>query len=416
MLKHFLITGIVLAVILNLTACGKAEQGNITLRFLDAADTGGAWKSLITEFEQSYPNIKVELVEGPAATNSREDMYARSFMAGESVYDMVYMDIIWVPKFASAGWISPLDEFFTPEEQAKFLPGDIAGSKYQQKIYRVPVRTDAGMLYYRKDILEAHNLKPPQTWDELNRIAIELQKPPELYGFTFQGMQYEGLICCFLEILWGGGTDLMDESNQIVIDSPQAIESLTWLCDLVNRYKIVPPDITKYQEEDARRLFQEGHAIFMRNWPYAWTLAQGIESPIKDKIGIIPMVHKEGQRSAATLGGWGFAIAQSSPNKQAAWKFIQFVSGEKGQKIMHFKNGAIPTLHGLFKDAEIISESPHYSDLYKVLLTARPRPGHPSYAHISDILQLYVSSALVGKETPESALKKAAQEIRQLLK
>jgi len=387
----------------------------VTLKVLDAPDGSGAWKALIEEFGKTNSEIKIELVEGPASTDSREDIYARSFMTGQSIYDLVYMDIMWTPKFASAGWVIPLDDLFPPEEQAKFVPGNLAGYKYQGKSYGVPLTSGTGMLLYRRDILEANNLKPPETFTDLVEIATKLQNPPELYGFVFQGMQYEGLICAFLEILWGMGGDLIDENNNVLIDRPEAIEALTWLCDVVNRYKLTPPDITKYKEEEARRVFQEGHSIFMRNWPYAWNLAQADDSPIKGKVGIVPMVHKQGKKSVGCLGGWGFGISRFTPHKEAAWKFIKFVTSTEGQKIMSFKFAAPPSRHNLFNDPDILKANPHYPELYQIVLAGRPRPSHPAYARISDILQVYISSALVEQETPESALKKAAQEIRALL-
>jgi multiple sugar transport system substrate-binding protein len=127
------------------------------------------------------------------------------------------------------------------------------------------------------------------------------------------------------------------------------------------------------------------------------------------------MVCKKGKKSAATLGGWGFGISKYSKHKDAAWKFIKFATSEKGQKIFHFKNGAVVTRHSLYKDKEILKESPHYPQLYRILLNVRPRPAHPKYYDISRVLQVYLSKALVGKMSPKDALKEAAAEIRKIL-
>lgn len=395
--------------------CTKQRSEIVQLRFLDCPDIGDGWKEIIRRFEELNPAINVELVEGPGATNRREDMYSTSFLSKEYTYDLVFMDIIWVSKFARAGWLEPLDDKFTAEMQREFLPGDIAGSKYKGEIYRVPMRSDAGMLYYRKDLLDGAGLSPPETWDDLVEIALKLQRPPELWGFVFQGRQYEGLICDFLELVWGAGGDMVDDDENVLIDGKEAISALEWMYDIVNKHRISPPGVTTYQEEESRHIFQEGGAVFMRNWPYAWTLSQKDDSPVKGKVGIKTMVHKKGSESAATLGGWGFGISKFSKNKGAAWEFIRFATDYECQKILHFRRGAIPTRHTLFRDREILKESPHYPDLYRVLLKARPRPTHPRYSQMSDILQVYVSAALVGDKSPERALKDAAEEIRRLL-
>lgn len=408
-----IITAILVA--LSSTQCSnRSDSSYVTIRFLGAPDTGGGWKEIIRQFELANPAIRIELVEGSTSTDTRENMYSAAFMAGEAVYDLVYMDIVWVSKFAATGWIIPLDDLFTPAEQKGFLPGGIAGSKYKGKIYRVPMRTDVGVLYYRKDLLEAIGRQPPSTWNELIELAQEIQSPPELWGFVFQGRQYEGLVCNFLELVWGAGGDFIDnDGGNVLIDQPEAISALEWLCNAAR--SICPPGVTTYQEEESRNIFQEGRALFMRNWPYAWTLAQQEDSPISGKVGIIPMVHKSGHQSASTLGGWGFGISSFSSHKNEAWRFIEFATSARSQKSLHFSKGAIPTRHALFSDNEILKESPHYSELYKILLLAKPRPVHPRYSQISDILQFHVSRALIGAEVPAEALRKTAQEVRDIL-
>ncbi|MHC4664205.1 MAG: ABC transporter substrate-binding protein [Planctomycetota bacterium] len=404
-----------LAVAMAFTGCtGDDEKptGKTKLAILIAPDQGGGWKAVADAFMEKNPGISVELREGPASTDERENMYTTSFMAEDAVYDLVYMDIIWVPKLASKSWLEPLDENFPAAQREKFLPGDIAGSVYNAKIYRVPMQSDAGMLYYRKDLLEKAGLKPPETFDELLTHANKIQSPPDMWGFVFQGMQYEGLVCNFLEILWGHGADVIDSNGKVVLDSPEGTAALSWLVKAVRADKICPPGVTTYQEEESRNIFHEGRAVFMRNWPYAWGKAQEEGSKIKDKIGIIPMVHAPGKKSAATLGGWGLGISAHSRNKEAAWKFIEFATSAKMQKLFHEKKSVIPTRKSLFSDKGILEKNPHYGELYKVLLAARPRPVHPRYAEISDVMQLHVSSALVGKETPQEAVKKMAEEIK----
>lgn len=390
---------------------GDAGPGAV-VRFLAGPDVGGGAKEVIAEFHRLHPGIRVEMVEGPAGTGTREDMYATSFLGGEATYDVVYMDVAWMPKFAGQGWLRPLDGFFPPDRQAEFLAGDIAGSRYRGKTYRVPVQSDGGLLYYRKDLLAAAGIAPPRTWAELLAAAKRIQKPPELWGLVFQGKQYEGLVCVFLELLWGNGGTLLDDGGRVRVDSPEAVQALTWLVDAVRRDGVAPPGVLTFQEEEARHMFQEGRAVFMRNWPYAWNLAQQEGSPVKGKVGILPMVHGDGGTSAATLGGWGYGISSFSKNPEAAWTFIEFASRPAALKTAYLKGGIIPARRSLFSDPELAAKSPHYKDLLKVLEGARPRPVHPQWARMSDILQVHLSAALSGLSAPEDALRAAAAEIR----
>ncbi|MFC1521724.1 ABC transporter substrate-binding protein [Elusimicrobiota bacterium] len=402
-------------IVLMIGSCGKKDDGKTTLSILLGPDIGGAWKTVAKRFEEKHPDISIDIIEGSQSTNSREDLYTTSFLSGESSYDLVYMDIVWLPKFTAQGWLLPLDKYFTNDAQKDFLPGDMAGSRYKGSTYRVPMQTDAGMLYYRKDLLDKAGFKPPKTWEELLKIAKKLQKPPELWGFVFQGKQYEGVVCDYLELLWGNNGKWVDENDNVHINSPQAIEALSWLADALHKHKISPPGVSTYEEEEARLLFQEGRAVFMRNWPYAWVLAQGKDSPIKGKVGIIPMVHGKNGKSAGTLGGWGVGIAATSKHHDEAWKFIEFASSQESLKTFHFTGGMTPTRKSLFKDPEVLKKSPHYKDLYKVLMVARPRPPVPYYAKISDILQVAISLAMSGDKSAKKALEAAEKETKKVI-
>ena len=404
--------------LLPAAGCKKSSSasGKTVIRYLANPDVGGFAKEIIKQFEAAYPDLEVEMVEGPSSPNTREDMYAQSFMSKEDTYDLVYMDVVWMPKFAAQGWLKPLDEQFTADLQKDFLAGDIEGSKYQGKTYRLPIQSDGGMLYYRKDLLESKGLKPPQTWDELLAAAKALQKPPELWGFVFQGKQYEGLVCDFLELVWGNGGTLVDAAGEVQIDKPQAVQALQWMVDAVHKDKIAPEGVLTLQEEEARHMFQEGKAVFMRNWPYAWNLLQGDKSPVKGKVGILPMVHGKLGKSAATLGGWGYGISAYSKHPDAAWKFVEFNGRPEIQKLAFLKGGIIPTRKALFADPDVLKVSPHMKQWGVVLSGAHPRPVHPSWARMSDVLQLHVSAALSKQETAQAALAAAAAEIRIVLK
>jgi len=391
-------------------ACNKTDlnDGKTVIHYLTGPDIGGASKEIIARFEKLNPAIGVEMIEGPAATNIRENMYGTAF---------VFMDVIWVPKFASQGWLKPLDGWFGLGQRKEFLSGDIEGSLFEGKIYRVPVQSDGGMLYYRKDLLEKYGLAPPKTWGELVAAAKTIQNPPKLWGFVFQGKQYEGLVCNFLEFVWGNGGRLIDAQGAVHIDSPAAVEALAEMVDAVHKDKIAPKGVLTYQEEEARHMFQEGKAVFMRNWPYAWNLLEADGSPVKGKVGITTMVRgPRGRQGAATLGGWGYGISAFSKNPEAAWKFIQFATSQESQKLNYLRGGIIPTRKALFKDPDIIEKSPHYEELYNVLAKARPRPAHFAYARISDTLQIHLSAALSGQSSPEEALKAAAKEIRRYIR
>jgi len=378
-----------------------------TLRMIGPEDVGGAWNEVVRRFHATHPDIRIDYISGPWSTDERQNMYIRSFLAGDAI-ELVYMDVIWTAKFASQGWLMPLDEWFSPEVREALFPNDIEAGFYQGHFYRVPVRTDAGMLYYRKDLMP----EPPRTWEEFEAVCNRYGNPPERYCIVFQGMQYEGLVCNYLEYLWGAGGTPIDNDQNVLLDKEENISALTFMKKVIDR-GWAPKSVITFQEQQALEFFEQGKALMMRNWPYAWTILR--RSPLEGKVGIVPFIHQAGSESAGTLGGWGFGIARTANYPEAAWKFIEFTISPEAQKILHFRRGAVPTRKSLFQDEEILKASPHYKDLYEVLLKSRPRPIHPEYPRMSSILQKHVSAVLVGIESPQEAALQMDQSIESML-
>ncbi len=238
----------------------------VVLTFLMNAPEVPPFRPIIQEFEQKNPGIRINMVEGPNASNLIEDLNTSAFLLGGSPYDLINMDITWVPKFAAAGWLKDLTGLISQEELSQFLPGDIQGSRYQDKLYRLPWRTDAAVLYYRTDLLDRAGLNPPETFADLTQASKILQdKKAAQWGYVWQGRQYEGISAMFVEVLQGNGGFWVDpKTKQVGLDQPEAIEALKFLQNTIQQ-NISPGGVVNYMEDDARRLFQSGNTAFMRN-------------------------------------------------------------------------------------------------------------------------------------------------------
>ena len=387
----------------------------ITIKTLVSANEAQKLQPLVDEFNQQHPDIEFEIVEAPSDSNQVEDLYTSSFLLGSSPFDIVYMDIVWTPKFAAAGWLRTIDDRLSPTAAKTYLKGDIAGGMYQDKLYRLPFRSDAGMLYYRQDLLDQAGYQPPETFTELLEISQDLQQQGlAKWGYVWQGRQYEGLAAMFVEILQGYGAFWVNpDTLEVGLDQPQAIAAVEFLRKAI-ALDVSPSGVTNYGEEETRLLFQNGKAVFLRNWPYVYSLAA--ESAIAGKYSIKPMVHAMGQTSGATQGGWGLGIATSSKHPDAAWQVMEFLSSEASQREFILDTGFVPSRISLFNDPAIVAKYDYYPQLLKVVQSSALRPPIPQYAPASDILQRYLSAAITGKITPQQAMKKAATETRNLFK
>jgi multiple sugar transport system substrate-binding protein len=376
------------------------------------------WEELIRDFEKQS-GIPVELLRQPTDTDQRRQGLVVALNASKSNPDVFLMDVAWLGLFVASDWLEPLgtDIDKTPFFATVLQLVDI----HQGELMALPVYLDAGLLYYRKDLLKQFHLSaPPETWEKLLADARTVQNEmrrsnPDFYGFVWQGAQYEGLICNFLEFAGSKG-GFVTQGKEILLDVPQNRKALAFMHDLIQTHDVSPPNTyTEMKEEETRSFFQAGNAMFERNWPYAWALHENAESPVRGKVGVAPLPAPPDGGGASTLGGWHIGLSKFSDVKPQALKLVQFVTSYETQKRLLLRLGWNPGRKDLYSDREVLDKAPHFRQLRDVFENARPRPILPYYTQISEIAQPRINGVLAGKYTPEQALAAAQQEIGALL-
>jgi multiple sugar transport system substrate-binding protein len=391
-----------LAFTLAVTGCTKkTEEKRTTIHFVTwKPNIPEAWEEIFSIFKSEHPDIELLREIGPHSSSAFHDLLTQKLKNKSKDVDVFLMDVIWPPEFGAAGWAMPLDRMFPSSEQEKFMDGTILANTFRGNIYGVPLFIDSGILYYRKDLLDTYGFTPPSTWHDMVSqasaiVAGEAGKGNEIYGFSGQFKQYEGLVCDMQEyILSNGGMILDPDTGKAGLAGKQSIEAV----DFVRREiigKTAPVGVLTYQEPESLDIFIQGKAVFHRNWPYAWRVSNNPEkSKVAEKVGLTKLPHFKDNRSYSTLGGWQIGISNYSQNKDAAWEFVKFLSSDRIQKILALKAGRAPTRKALYEDAEILKSYPHFSSMKDVFLTAYPRPRTPLYPAVSNVLQRYFSKAI----------------------
>jgi len=405
------------------------SQPPITLSFVVPASGDFPWPELVADFQKQNPGIRLEIVQGDYDTDQVEAIYTAELQAKAPRYDLVFLDLIWLSKFAEKDLLMDLSDWVTPAELSQFLPAAVESGKYHQKIYRIPFLLDVGVLSYRKDLLEEAGYEPPETFDELQKIARELQEGDKAdWGFLWQGAQYEGLVAVFVEVLEGYGGFWIDPQTLAVgLDRPEAIQAVQFLRDAIAS-GISPPEVTTYREAETLKNFEQGEAVFLRSWPYPWTKLS-IEKPdwqsqndlklqnkdinLQGRVGLAPVPSAPGYPSRGCHGGWGLSIARTAKHPELAWRAIQFFSSEAVQHQLA-EAGYIPSHKALFDNPDVVQKYPYLPELKEWLSSSVFRPPIPEYDRASDILQLHLSKVLLGQSS-QNAMAMAAQETRELL-
>jgi multiple sugar transport system substrate-binding protein len=389
---------VMLALVLGVYV-GVAYAQTTELRFVTwRSEAPEVWKQGIADFERQNPGVKIISEIGPQSSTQLHDLLTQKLKNRDPRLDVFVMDVIWPAEFGSAGWTLPLDRYFSKSEQQRFLDAPIAANRYRGSIFGVPLFIDAGLLYYRKDLLTKYRVAPPRTWPELVDAAKKIltaANDPQLIGYSGQFKQYEGLICNMMEFILGNGGKLWDEVAMVsALEQPAARAAVRFVRDRIIG-EVSHRGVLAYEEPESLALFTEGRAIFHRNWPYAWAVANDSErSKVAGRVGMAPLPGFSPAQGAAALGGWQIGVSRYSLQPELAWRFAAFMTGANMQKRIALATGRAPTRRALYDDPEIDKKMPQLKSLLETFKQAAPRPVTPVYAPLSNIMQRYFSSVL----------------------
>jgi multiple sugar transport system substrate-binding protein len=412
-------TGATAAVLcgLLLSGCGDGGRGDPLVFAVGGAPAELAvWEQFVAEF-QDRTGIEVEIARQPANTGQRRQELIVALDSGQRNPDVFLMDVAWVGLFAAAGWLEPL----TGVDRTPFFPGILDTVDVRDgELLALPVYVDGGVLYYRRDLLEEYGIAaPPETLDQLRRTARRVedrQRPrrPDFYGFVWQGAQYEGLVCVFLELAGAEG-GFTRRDGRLLVDTEANVRALRAMREMIADGISPPSTFTEMREEQARTWFQQGNALYERNWPYAWALHQGSDSPVRGLVGVTAVPALNADDRVSTLGGWHAAVSIHSDRKADARRLVEFITSYEIQKRMVTTLGWNPGRRDLYDDPDVLALAPQLAELAPIFRHARPRPVEPYYPQLSRILQRRLNAALAGSIAPENALAAAQREIDALL-
>jgi multiple sugar transport system substrate-binding protein len=407
--------GVALASFLACIACGGEDAGGpVVLRISDSG-LGAENQVLVRQlgrFMEENPDIRVEIQVTPDAADQRHQLYVQWLNARATDPDVLQLDVVWTAEFAAAGWIAALDRFQPPVEE--FLAPAVAADRWEGALFALPWFADVGMLYFRTDLVPSPPRTPAELVEQASRAQADHGTP---FGFVWQGARYEGLVTVFLEHLGAFGGTILDERGQVRVDSDAAVRALTFMRDAIYVDEVVPPAVLTWQEEQTRFAFQNGQAVFMRNWPYAYALLQeASQSSVAGRVGIASMPAAPEGRPTAALGGAALAINAFSDRQDDAYRLIAFLL-EPEQMIERARiAGQYPTRPALY-DTDALADALEVppAEALAIIRQATPRPVTPVYTQLSDILQVALHRALTRQQEPRPALQQAAEEMRALL-
>lgn len=399
---------------LTLSACGGGGGGGTTgggggsdadanldargpITFVQGKDNNNVIRPLIDKWNAAHKDEQVTFKEQTDQADQQHDDLVQHFQAKQSDYDVTDVDVVWTAEFAAKGWLQPLKDKMAVDTSA-MLPATVNSATYKGTLYAAPRTSDGGILFYRKDLVP----NPPKTWDEMMGMC-SIAKQNNIGCYAGQFSKYEGLTVNAAEAINSAGGSVLDKDGKPSLNTAEAKAGLG---NLAKAYADgnIPKEAITYKEEDSRQAFQSGKLLFLRNWPYVYSLmsTEG-SSAVKDKFGMAALPGKSGP-GASSLGGHNTAISVYSKHKATALDFVKFLTSAESEKFYATQGSLAPVLGSLYTDQELVAKLPYLPVLKTSIENAVPRPVTPFYPAVTKAIQDNAYSAIKGEKPVDTAL------------
>ncbi|MGN9914853.1 extracellular solute-binding protein [Micromonospora palomenae] len=392
------------------------ERGELVILSGKDTSSGGQREELVKLWNVLHPQSPARIREAPVTTDQQHSEMvgiAQAQAAGggddpDDAVDIYNLDVTFTAEFAAAGHLRPIDEArLAPGHLDAFVPEVLDSCRYRGSLWALPFNTDAGLLFYRSDLVTggtpaAPGEAPRFDWDAiLDRSAAltgaggATQRPAA--GYVGQFGPYEGLTVNGMELLWAGGVDrLVDETENRVVFQRERWERRLRDVAAARRDGLLVGDAFTVPGDEARSLrdFQEGRALFMRNWPVNYRSLADTDTPgprVPFEVTRLP--------GPSALGGQNLAIAKQSRQPRAAQALIEFLTREEAQRTLFTVGGFAPTRTDVYADAALRQRFPYLALLAEAVREARVRPRVPHYFQFSRVFREGVRTALEGDGT-----------------
>ncbi|MEO3829041.1 ABC transporter substrate-binding protein [Actinomadura sp. B10D3] len=421
------------ALALSLSACGGDDggsaggtgvaslQGRGPITFVSGKDRSGYLQKQLDDWNAEHPKEQVRLIELADEPNEQRQQMIQNATTKSDAYSVLSLDVVWTAEFAANRWLTQIPMApssggsggSSPQamngrvDLSKMLPATITTGQYRGKLYAVPSTSDAGMLYYREDLLEKAGIaEPPKTYDEMWSACDKVKKLPEgedVDCFFTEVNKTESMTISAVEAIDSAGGSIIGADGRPSLTTPQAEQGVEFLVKAKKEH--MPKEAVTLDTEGGRRYFQSGKLLFQRQWPYQYALANADDgsSKVAGKFAVAPLPGPSGP-GVANLGGHNLAISAFAKNKATSLDFIRYLAGEQSQRANLLATSKAPTIAALYDDPEMVKKFPYLPVLKEAIANAKPRPVAVKYGDVTAAIQGEMYDAVTGKKSADQAL------------
>jgi len=402
----------------------KVLAAGNTVNFMAWSAAVDLVKSHVAEFEKSM-GIDVAYSNAPWA-NYRDNIITK--FVGNAPIDMMWVSDAWLPEFADAGWIAPINKFdnlMKYNAEAEDFCNDSMTYKGQQ--YGLTYYTDfMAFLYDEQALKKAGISAPPATWDEVTEQCLKIKAAGISEYPLMLALANESWLMNFLAaMVYSHGGRFTDEKGNASMQSPTegAVKAVQWVVDAVHKHKIVSPACVETGELTGLKAFQSGNHAFALEPKYRM---RPINDPKQSQIAgrCKQVLMPSGNGGAHNTVGWmrfhGMSSATAANQAQAerTAKLIEWFGGRangeyKFQKYLFTDIGAGFGVKPLFNDKDVQASYNSYADVNLIkaqqALALKSDVVTPWYGEWQETHASSWQAAIVGKMSPQDAMNKAGE-------
>jgi len=364
-------------------------SGEITVWAMGAE--GEKLDVLAKEFMQKNPEITVKVT--PIAWDVAHDKLLTS-VAGNQTPDVSQMGTTWMGEFAKTGALEQVPESI---DQDAFFESALSTAVVDDKTYGVPWYVETRLLYYRTDIAEKAGItSPPTSWDELKAMAEAMQqKGGAKYGISLSPNNWQEL----LPFVWQNGGDVISDDGEFTFDSPENVEAIEFYQSF---FKDGLTAASVPEGFDITPAFVQGtHPMFFSG-PWHMSLIEEVgAAEIEGKWAVAPMPEQESATSF--IGGSDLVVFKNGDNKDAAWKFVEYLSTPAVQQQWYSLVSALPSVESAWESGDLSTDE-QLSLFGEQLKDAKTPPTIPRWEQVAaDAVNTEMEKAMIGDASAEEA-------------
>jgi multiple sugar transport system substrate-binding protein len=370
--------------------------------------------AMVAGFRQANPDIKV--VPTFVAYEALHDKIVTAAAAG--TYDLVLIDVIWPAEFGSKSIVADVTARYPGTWQDSMLGGALATAEYQKKYYGVPWGMDTKFFYYNKNLLAKAGVDPAGlgTWSGVLTAAHAIKaKAGVQYPLVWSWSQAEAIMCDYAQLLGAFGGQFVDASGALALNKGGGVQALQWMRQTITD-GLTNPASTTFLEADVQKTMNNGQAAMGLNWTYYLGSSNDTtQSKVPGQIVVAQTPAGPSGLRPGVNGAMALSISNGSKNQDAAWRLIEHLTSEA--ELDKYAKDALPIWKSSYTQQSVVSSAPEtFAAAAKQLDNLILRPEVANYNAVSQLIQVELQNALLGKKSAQKALDDAVHNAAPLMK